>query len=111
MLDGSPATLIALMRLIDVSSPFQRLTVRLNHLNDTQCLLPILLSCTEHFTDLQELQVTIPNHADVLSAYAEGDDLRTCSAKQVVLSVFPPVPHPDTIVSHTAFILVTSSGT
>ncbi|KAF9233654.1 hypothetical protein BU15DRAFT_66408 [Melanogaster broomeanus] len=90
--------LTVLSLVLGLDLPFQCLAIRLNHLNDTQRLLPILLSCTEHFTDLQELQVTIPNHADALSAYVEGDDLCTCSEKQVVLSVSPPAPHPDTIM-------------
>jgi hypothetical protein len=88
-LDASPAGIIGLMCLIDVSRPFQKLVVRLNHLHNKRHLFSSLLDCTEHFRDLRQLQVNIPVNIEDPSAYSEFENIRTCSAREVVLKAWP----------------------
>jgi hypothetical protein len=99
VLDGSPAIILSLMRLVDISHPFQRLVVRLDSASVEQNHLSDLLSCTEYLTDLHELHVIIPDNATNLSNYPEGD-MRVCPAKDVWLSGTNPLTCTDVIVSH-----------
>ncbi|KIJ07119.1 hypothetical protein PAXINDRAFT_19680, partial [Paxillus involutus ATCC 200175] len=100
VLDGSPAIILSLMRLVDISHPFQRLVVRLDSASVEQNHLLDLLSCTEYLTDLHELHVIIPNNATNLSNYPEGD-MRVCPAKDVWLSGTNPLTCTD-VISHCA---------
>jgi hypothetical protein len=105
-LDGSSAIILSLMRLVDISHPFQRLVVRLDSIPVQQNHLLDLLSCTEYFTDLQELQVNIPKDARNLLDYPEGD-LRVCPAKSVSLrGPNPPSASTDVIVSSFLFAFI-----
>lgn len=91
-LDASAAVIIGLMHLIDISFPFQKLVVQLNHLRDKRHLCSTVLDCTEHLGDLHELQVNISDNVGDLSAYSysESDSVQACSARKVVLKAWPP---------------------
>ncbi|KIJ05828.1 hypothetical protein PAXINDRAFT_20942, partial [Paxillus involutus ATCC 200175] len=104
VLDGSPAIILSLMRLVDISHPFQRLVVRLDSASVEQNHLSDLLSCTEYLTDLHELHVIIPDNATNLSNYPEGD-MRVCPAKDVWLSGTNPLTCTDVILKCLAVTL------
>ena len=122
-LDASPDVIIWLMHLIDISYPFQKLVVRLNYLRNKRHLCSTILDCTRHLRDLHELQVIVPDNIEDLSAYSESESTHTCSARKVVLKVWPPqgdnpevlvgqlhLPHQITLEHHILDILRPLAG-
>lgn len=103
-LDAPSSIITTLAHYAHFLTPLEDLHVRIQLVEEVN-FLSELLSCTQHFPDLNSLQITLPSGAEP-KAFALRNGTSVCTAQDVSIRLASHTVAPDIIVSNSSLFLL-----